>query len=285
MWNIVNIETLNICNLRCKHCPYPLMTRKKEIMSLDLFKKVINDSRDIKIKVANLNIYGEPLLDNLLFERIDYCKSKGMEVQFTSNGTLLDSGMAKKIISHKVDKIYFSFDSANKETYEKIRIGASYQEVKYNIMRLGILDNRPKIIIVAVLQDLNQEEKLKIKTMWKGIADAVHCWPMDNRGLLGGKEPASGSWPCYRIFKEVNILSNGLVSLCCLDYDGKEIIGDSKTSSLREIWNQRGFVSLRRLHLRGRRSLIELCKGCELPQREKLSLMREICHILDMPLS
>ena len=278
MWSVVSIETLNICNLRCRHCPYTSMTRQKEIMPIDLFRKVINDSKEIGIKVANLNLYGEPLLDTLLFDRISYCKDKGMEVQFTSNGTLLDGNMAKRVVEHKVDRIYFSFDGSNKDSYENIRIGANFQEVRYNIMRLSILDKRPQIIIVTVLQDLNLKERKKIRKMWEGIADKVQCWPMDNRRNLW-EGPLGGSWPCHRVFKEVNILSNGSVALCCLDYEGKVILGDSKKTTLREIWNQKDFLSIRKFHLQGRRRRISLCRGCTLPQREKLSLVRELCHI------
>jgi len=276
MWSIVNIETLNICNLRCRHCPYTSMTRKKEFMSMEVFRKVIDDSKDIGIKVANLNIYGEPLLDLLLFDKIDYCRSQGMEVQFTSNGTLLDWDKARKVAEHKVDRIYFSFDSPNKEIYEQIRIGAHFEEVKYNIMRLRLLDSRPEIIIVAVMQDLNLGEESRIKRMWRDIADKVQTWPVDNRRTIEEGIPR-GHWPCHRVFKEVNVLSSGLVALCCLDYEGKEIIGDSRKETLEEIWNKTSYI--RKLHLQGKRSSIKLCKGCELPQREKLSLVRELCHI------
>lgn len=276
MWSIVNVETLNICNLRCRHCPYTSMTRKKEVMSLEVFRKVIDDSKDIGIRIANLNIYGEPLLDKLLFDRIDYCRGKGMEVQFTSNGTLLDWDMARKVAEHKVDRIYFSFDSPNKEIYEQIRVGAHFLDVHYNIMGLRILDSRPKIIIVAVMQDLNLGEENRIKRMWRPIADQIQTWPVDNRRDIG-KGVQRSHWPCHRVFKEVNILSNGLVALCCLDYDGQEIIGDSKKETLKEIWNRTS--NIRKLHLQGKRSLIKLCRGCELPQREKLSLVRELCHI------
>lgn len=35
------IETYNVCNLKCKMCPYELMTRKQEKMSMELFTRLL----------------------------------------------------------------------------------------------------------------------------------------------------------------------------------------------------------------------------------------------------
>lgn len=279
MWKTINIETLNICNLSCNHCPYSSMTRKKEIMDMALFRKVVDEAYQLGIRLFNLNIYGEPLLDPMLFERIVYIKDKGLEVQFTSNGTLLDEGKRRGLVNSGIDRIYFSFDGGHKLTYEAIREGADFKTVLANITNLSRMEGRPEIITVTVLQVSNLNERPRIKALWKGIADGSQFWPIDNRRHLGVLSATGLSWPCHRALKDANVLSNGLVSLCCLDYNGQEILGDAKVESLRGIWRSRRFSYIRRANLMGRRNLVKLCRGCELPGREKLSLMRYLCHI------
>lgn len=255
------------------------MTRKKEIMDMVLFRRIVDDASSIGIRLVNLNIYGEPLLDSMLFERVVYCKDKGMEVQFTSNGTLLDEEKIRKLVDSRIDRVYFSFDGGSKDTYEDIRKGANFGEVWTNITKLSKMGGRPEIITVTVLQTRNLDEESRIRAMWAGIADKSQFWPVDNRRILGKLKAEGLSWPCHRIFKDANVLSSGLMALCCLDYEGQEILGDTKVETLKKIWNSDKFSSIRSLHSKGRSNLVRLCKGCELPKKEKLSLMRYICHI------
>ena len=111
-------------------CPYPDMTREKVLMSMDLFKKIIDDATTNSIKEVCLNFYNEPLLDPLLFERIKYAKSKGLRVMFNSNGCLLTEEKINALLDSGLDSITFSFDAATKETYEKTRVGGDFEKTK-----------------------------------------------------------------------------------------------------------------------------------------------------------
>ena len=78
---------------------------------------------------------GEPLLDKLLFKRIDYIKEnlKNSEVGLNSNAMLMDEEKARKICESGLDTISFSVDGASKQTYEYIRVNLNYDVVKKNI--------------------------------------------------------------------------------------------------------------------------------------------------------
>ena len=41
-------------------------------------------------------------------------------------------------------------------------------------------------------------------------------------------------------------MSNGKVALCCIDSDGKELLGDFNSQSLREIWENEKFKEIRK---------------------------------------
>ena len=274
MWSVVNIETHNVCNLGCKHCPYTSMTRPKQAMSVELFQKIVGDIVINRIGTANLNIYGEPLLDPLIFDRIRYCKERSLKVQFTSNGTLLNDDTIGRLIDSKIDLIYFSFDGSNKEEYENIRIGSDFSKTKESIENLLERKGKlPKVVIVSVLKSQN---------IWKDKADGFQTWPIDNRRILGlnSQVKTKRSFPCSRIFRELNILSNGKVALCCLDFDGRKIIGDLNISSISEVWNSMLFRTIQTIHLRGNRQLINICKDCMRPSIEKLSWRRALWNLL-----
>ena len=133
----IDIETYNVCNLRCIMCSHPNMTREKVQMGMDLFKKIVDEAVASGVRGACLSNCNEPLLDPLLFERIKYAKSRGMQdVVCVSNGTLLTRDKVDKLLDSGLDSIYFSFDGATKDTYEKIRVGANFKKTRGNILRL-----------------------------------------------------------------------------------------------------------------------------------------------------
>ena len=81
---------------------------------------------------------GEPLLYDDLFDVIRLAKSRispDGEVGLTTNATLLNDSMVGRLMETGLDFIYFSVDGASKQTYESIRIGASFEAVISNIRR------------------------------------------------------------------------------------------------------------------------------------------------------
>lgn len=68
--------------------------------------------------------------------------------------------------------------------------------------------------------------------------------------------------PCLRALREMSILWDGKVSLCCVDMEGKIIFGDASENSLLEIWNSCKMKKLREYHLTQRRIDYPLCNNC-----------------------
>jgi MoaA/NifB/PqqE/SkfB family radical SAM enzyme len=267
----IDIETYNVCNLRCTMCPYPDMTREKVLMSMDLFKKIINDATTNNIRQLCLNFYNEPLLDPLLFERIKYAKSKGLRVMFNSNGCLLTGEKISALLDSGLDSISFSFDGAKKETYEKLRVGANFEKTVNNIMELIKERNRrglrkPSVTMYFVAQKHNYQEISKFKSFWKKFADRVSIGLVDTRrmeGLLPEEfelKKLRRIYPCREIFQHMLIMSNGKVALCCVDYDGSIVLGDLNQQTINELWNSNKINKIRELHLSGQGDKIKLCR-------------------------
>lgn len=277
---MISIEPSNICNAKCIMCPYQKMARKKEIMPMGFFKEIINDCLVYGVRNFNLNFYNEPFLDPFVFERIKYLKSKGVRVQLFSNGSIIDT---EKISESGLDEIIFSIDGVKKETYESIRKGLVFETTINNILNLikrkeDLRLEKPKIKLNFVKQKLNEVELKAFRSFWTDKVNKIYVSLDDSRSeipeLFEKKKKSLTSFPCVRLWHELIVMSNGKVSLCCVDYDGKIILGDFSTQSLKEIWDSDNFKRIRQLHLDFKADKISLCKECVSSYRRNIRMIR-----------
>ena len=268
---IVTIEPHNICNLKCAMCPLEKMNRNPEQMSMKLFKKIVDQAEELGCSTITLQVYSEPLMDTFLIDRIKYIKSKGIEAGFFTNATLLDEKMADKILNSGLDFIKFSVDAGNKEDYEKIRIGGDWETVKSNIIsfykkREELKLKKPKITVFMVKQDSNKKDIKSYKDLWDNYSDEINIADVDNRAEADISESFlkkySRPYPCFTP-RHLTVLSNGKLVMCCLDYDGKAVLGDLKKQTLKEIMNSEEFKKIKYLHHSFQGDKIDMCKKCE----------------------
>jgi radical SAM protein with 4Fe4S-binding SPASM domain len=265
---MVTIEPNNICNLRCIMCPYKEMKRKKVVMSLILFKKVVDEAKEIGCKEIHLTQYNEPFTDRFLSERLVYIRKKGMKSSFYSNATLMNQEMIKKVLENPPDLIRFSVDGTKKETFESVRNGANYETVVENINNLFQERNRiglklPVIEVFFTVLDKNRKEALKFLSKWKNNSDFASLYPADSRSskdFVGINYKKLKSYPCFNP-KKIIILSNGKVVLCCVDIDGSVILGDIKKQTLKEILNSNAYREIYKSQL-NRTCNIKMCQDC-----------------------
>lgn len=103
-------------------------------MDLEVFKRGLAEvSPSREVVFVGL---GEPLLHPNFLEMVRMVRERGLGVNFATNGTLLDEGYAKELVNLQVTKVSVSMDGATKETYERIRRSASFDEVVENVKRL-----------------------------------------------------------------------------------------------------------------------------------------------------
>jgi MoaA/NifB/PqqE/SkfB family radical SAM enzyme len=267
---IVQIESTNICNAKCVFCPRDDMHRRQGIMSFDLFRKIVDECAALGITHVRVHNYGEPFVDRKLVEKVRYAKQKGIqEVGMISNGSLITEPVARGMIEAGLDAINISVDAAGREVFEATRIGLKYDKVIANIERLVRIRaelgrRRPKLILSFVRQNNSLDEQAFIEH-WKSIADKVHITDLHNwAGTLN--QESDVNYPCYRPWLTFTVLWDGRVSLCCADFDGREVLGDLNTSSIQEIWNAEPYRNIRRRHLESGGP--DICQSCDLPRKD-----------------
>jgi len=76
---VFRIEPASICNLNCSHCPTGLSIGEDQgLMSLNTFKRIVKDIKDIKLRVVVLYHGGESFLNKNIFKMISSIKSIGI---------------------------------------------------------------------------------------------------------------------------------------------------------------------------------------------------------------
>jgi sulfatase maturation enzyme AslB (radical SAM superfamily) len=270
MPDIVQIESTNICNAKCVFCPRDEMLRRQGIMTVELFRKIVDECAELGITHVRMHNYGEAFMDRKLVEKVRYAKQKGIrEVGMISNGSLITEPVARGMIDAGLDAINISVDASGKEVFESTRIGLKYDKVIANIERLVRLrgesgKRRPKLILSFVRQNNSADEQAFIEH-WKSIADKIHVTDLHNwAGTLNTQSDVN--YPCYRPWLTFTVLWDGRVSLCCADFDGKTILGDLNTHSIAEVWNAEPYRKVRREHLESGGP--DICRACDLPRKD-----------------
>ena len=127
--SVILIENTNCCNAQCVMCPRETLTRKRGFMEFGLFEKIMREVSGARRKpVVHLHGFGEPLLDELLPERIRLAKTCGIKHTYlVTNASLLFPETSRKIIDAGLDTMKISFYGTDEESYQRHHETAGFQ--------------------------------------------------------------------------------------------------------------------------------------------------------------
>jgi len=157
----IEVEVTTRCGLRCIMCEHTYWSEPPRDMSFEEFKSIINQFP--RLKWIGLTGIGESFINPGFIKMLEYVKSKNIYVELYDNLFFLDESQISQIIGLEIDKLLISFDAATKETYERIRPGASFEKVVSNIFELFNLKKEkrsdfPKIIFHFIIMKDNLHE-------------------------------------------------------------------------------------------------------------------------------
>lgn len=272
MFRKIYIEITNICNLKCKFCPET--NRNKEYMSVENFEKIIKEIQN-HTKLVCLHVKGEPLLHPHLDEILNILDKYNLQVNITTNGTLIKRNL-ETIKKHEcVRQINFSlhsvlenggfnekylseiFECANK--LENVIISYrlwNLQNIQENSLNIDIINNIQSFYNIENLQlKLSQNSFYEIRKNMYINQDTEFTWPNVN----GKKIIENGR--CLALKEQVAILVDGTVVPCCLDNDGVMKLGNIFTKSLDDILQNSITVTIKNNFENGIITC-DICKTC-----------------------
>jgi len=271
----VYVEITNECNLNCVMCDRKSLSRQKLRMEMKMFERVIDNASDIGVPVVKLNRFGEPLMQPHLIEMINYAKKRGIpRLFFSTNATMLDSEMSRKIIASGIDTVTFSVDGGTSQTFEKIRRGAKYDEVLKNIetfvkLRDEMGRKKPRMVLNTILMKDTRDEMALVFKKWAPIVDKINVIPV---GRYGNVEDRSwidrGSLErekkvCNHPFDRLLVFWDGTVTVCCADINGELSVGNVVDDGIDTLWKNETIQNIRRSLIAKNYESIPLCASCD----------------------
>jgi len=273
------IETINFCNARCLMCGIDFDSKKKAVMSDELYNKICDEIIEHKNHVEKVLLYldCEPLLDKKLALRIKRMKEGGVKtIQIATNASILDEDRAGELIDAGMDEVYITVDSLKKETFETIKPGLKFESVYENTFNLIKLRNKLKsdliIRVQMVMQELNSDESDSFTKHWSALLNSndkvvvtkAHNWGSTVKTMEFGDENEVNNIPCIALWGTLAIHVDGKVGLCCMDTNTTVPLGNLNLQTIAEIWNGEPMKKIRQKHISAKRSEIPICDGCTL---------------------
>jgi hypothetical protein len=306
----LDIELSSACNLKCPMCPRTMPGFKEHRgkighMSDRIFGRAYRElmAHEGQCRWLWLHLGGESLLDPQFVERSNLLAATGAFTAVSTNVTPLTEELTDKILRSKLGRLILSIDGVAKETYESVRVGADFEDVMGKVDRLlGMArvmeakgEKHPAIWLQCLRMDDTEAEVEAFVRKYSDSTEPPQKY-QSLRGIKDGKvflkkhesfasqvEPRGYGWDgasgkgrrftCRKPFKRATILSDGGVSICCYDIQGRCIVGSLENNSINGIWHSKPMREIRRgfdeaqKQKRGRRKVDnnlfpELCRGC-----------------------
>jgi organic radical activating enzyme len=284
------IEITSACNFKCSFCPSPTLSRKREMMDVELFRMLAPQVAEL-CNQTYLHVMGEPLLHPHLDEIVQICKDVNLPVSLTTNGSLLIKNKELLISALHLRQINISLH-ALKES----RLPRSAHEMLEEILDFCVeaLVKRPDLYINLRLWNLEQiqgedtdpwnaqiRSAIRIK-LGVDLADYIQVSGRKSKACVGRVYLHMDSrfeWPSHSKDKEKSVfgscralnthfavLVDGRVVPCCLDEEGGLELGRVTEKTLLECLEgeraqvmREGFATFK---------LVEpLCQSCQFCKR------------------
>ena len=295
----INLDVSRACNLRCRMCCFHSDAyhafedvKTKPFLDLEDFRTTLAHIEKSRSPMPlDLTSRGEPLLNPDIIKIVEAAHHADYEVNMVTNGTLMGEETAKALIQAGVSSLFFSVDGAEPSTYETIRKGASYADVRKNIERF--LKLRPKNLKVGlkyVLQDENRHEVDQFLTQWLPGMDWLVIVRQTKPKTSGNPSPQfarnadeweignpiSKKYPCRYFWCGTYISTTGEVICCSTDHFETNSFGSIKKTSMNSIWNSPRMHQTRERFLKGDFNDIALCSECSKDLSSAITLKKEV---------
>jgi MoaA/NifB/PqqE/SkfB family radical SAM enzyme len=281
----VNIEISNICNLQCSFCPEVIRT--KQLISLDLFKNIIEQVAPLTEQVC-FHLMGDPLVHPELSNLVEICHEQSVKIFFVTNGVLVREKQSDLLLHPAFRQVNFSLHSffdnyPERDPTEYLKRIFDYTDRAleqrpdlyinfrlWNLLEAKGTTNRNLEMLARIGEHFGVsiepqvDVRLKKSIPLKGRSyihfDTEFIWPAMDLPVLGTKGT------CYGLSSHFGVLVDGTVVPCCLDKEGAIPLGKIQEMSILEILdNPRSKAVLDGFR---KRKLVEgLCQRCQYIER------------------
>jgi radical SAM protein with 4Fe4S-binding SPASM domain len=274
--------------LKCPECPSGLgsLTRPLGLLNPDDFKKLINEISSTGFYVQ-LFFQGEPFINKKLPEMIKYAQQQNVYISISTNGHFIDERNVDYVLDNAPDKLIFSVDGLDEESYQKYRIGGTFAQADAGLRALvrkkkELKKKSPFVEFQFIVMKQNEHQlddvlaygrdagvdKVVFKTMQiSSYENALKFLPtnlkyrrysVDNGNFRIKKQIKNH---CFALWRTSVITWDGKVVPCCFDKDAEFELGVVNGRSFRNVWYSKEYNDFRSRVL-GNRKSVSMCTNC-----------------------
>jgi radical SAM protein with 4Fe4S-binding SPASM domain len=286
----ISFEPTTSCNLRCPECPSGMrsFTRPTGMLQKDFFQETIDDiSKDLLYLIFYFQ--GEPFLNRNFLEMVRYANQKGLYTATSTNAHYLTDKIAKETVESGLDRLIISIDGTTQDVYQQYRVGGRLDKViegAKNIVKWKreLKSKTPFVFFQFLVVKPNEHQIEDIKQLAKEVGvdqvrfktAQVYDYENDPHQLIplnekysrykkdktGKMKIKSGlNNHCWKLWHANVITFDGLVVPCCFDKDATHQLGNLKTQSFKEVWNNDNYRQFRSELMTSRKN-IDICANC-----------------------
>jgi MoaA/NifB/PqqE/SkfB family radical SAM enzyme len=271
------IDTTEVCNLACIHCPHEMLTQRgvlsKKFINVELHNRLIDEVAECGRNICRYLRYtgqGETLLHPNILDMLEYAANKsGTSINLTTNGTILWEKRSQRILDAGVHAIDISIDAFNDKTYAMIRKKGQLSITRKNVQRLIELRTKgrygTKVVVSFVEQPLNASEINEFENYWNEQgADYVVIRRQHSAGGVKCElvDVKAERYPCLYPWERLTIGPSGMIHYCPQDWVHGSEIADYRVESIRQVWVGEKMSALREAHLSNDFSTHSYCGNC-----------------------
>lgn len=295
----ITIDVSASCNAQCPFCPRIFMPkeRSKGFMSIELYKKILDDAKDNNIKKLRLYSTAEPTMHPKFDEIINIAKEKGFEISLSTNGSLIHKHMESIV---KVDFLQYSIEGWDKESYEKYRFPLKFDRTFQNIKAFfefsKNLKTKPKIS-TNLLVTKNTDIKKYLQLWGEYIGDInIHFMyepvkyengkfiakTLDTQNEYFKLDKQTKDFYCSYPFEILMVAFDGKVALCCDDFTAELNIGNLSYSSIKEVYSSKDMDKIRDQFYTQKLDLCKECSRFTKPKKVDVDFIQEQINFLNV---
>jgi MoaA/NifB/PqqE/SkfB family radical SAM enzyme len=244
-------------------------------MPPELYQKIIDDLTLTPPRRILLYLQNEPLSDKRMPEFVQYLAERLPQTNtlVTTNGTKLTEEMGARLIDAGLHRVKVSLQSLDDAVNRKI-MGYDATPVINNVINFKRILKEKKskldLRVSMVVTGENNQEIEESRRFWRRHGVHLVTSALENRGgniknaleLNAGLEMKVRDH-CIRPSREMCVLFNGEVVLCCVDWFRTVIGGDVSKASVQEVWNSPVFAQIREgFNEQDVKKLPEICVNC-----------------------
>lgn len=279
----VIVDTTEVCNLACTHCPHPTFKQSDRyaarMLDPDLVAKAVGEVATDglgHVQQIRFTSEGEPLAHRRAFAMIaDAVARSKTFVSLTTNGVLLDDRRVEQLLQTGVHLVDISIDAFEPETYARIRVGGKLAVTRANVLRLLQRSRESgaatRVVVSYVEQAENQSETAAFEQFWRGAgaADVVVRRLHSAAGavipvatVMRQRSAAVSRRPCVYPWERVVLTPRGTLAFCPADWTHGSSLADYRTTTIAELWRGREYRALREAHLSNEYRQHAFCGQC-----------------------